>query len=578
MKRALFFICLFFALTAYGQDLLRLKLQPTEIDHSLPEKFTIELFFADTLEMRQGLDSLLLAIIEHGYIDASLKSLKADTADNSLYIAWVDKGIFYHWRLRSDNISPEALRSQKIAPYFQGTPLPFYQFNLIRHKIITWYENQGYPFASLNIDSVTVEPCTFRARLNVEPSFFITFDTLQLTGNLNLKPGFIANQTGVKPGMPYSEKKAKEAAGLLADLPFLRINGEPVINFSPGSAKISIPVRRQPANRFDGIAGLSSNTLDDTRLQFTGQMQLLLVNLFERGESFGMNWQGLGNGTQRLIIEGSYPYLLSTPITTSMHFSLHKQDTSYLNLKRRPAFTWLSLQRISLTIYADLQSTELLSTSRFANITSLPAQIDSRTNIFGLDLSYNTQGFFSTLGSGSKLRAWLGAGTKKIKENPSLPQEIYQNILLSQNQYSFGVQAETRLPLAARTTMVFQLNSQGISGKQFFENELFRIGGFQNLKGFNEESIMATFYGIMTSELRFFTGENSFFSLLFNAAYFENKMNDSLINGWPWGAAVGLTLETAPGIISVYYAMGKGPETPLAFRNAKVHIGFISLF
>ncbi|MBW6499327.1 MAG: hypothetical protein K0B09_13125, partial [Bacteroidales bacterium] len=97
-------------------------------------------------------------------------------------------------------------------------------------------------------------------------------------------------------------------------------------------------------------------------------------------------------------------------------------------------------------------------------------------------------------------------------------------------------------------------------------------------KGFDEESILASFYGIMTGELRYFTSENSFFSLLFNAAWFERQLHDTRFSGWPWGAAAGITLETAPGILSVYYAMGKGPETPLAFRNAKVHIGFVSLF
>ena len=107
---------------------------------------------------------------------------------------------------------------------------------------------------------------------------------------------------------------------------------------------------------------------------------------------------------------------------------------------------------------------------------------------------------------------------------------------------------------------------------------MFRLGGFRTLKGFDEDAFLASFYGIMTGEMRYFTGENSFFSLLFNAAYFERKLEEDLINGWPWGAAAGITLETAPGMISVFYAIGKSPESTLAFRNAKVHIGFVSLF
>jgi hemolysin activation/secretion protein len=186
--------------------------------------------------------------------------------------------------------------------------------------------------------------------------------------------------------------------------------------------------------------------------------------------------------------------------------------------------------------------------------------------------------FFATLRQGRGAKLSLSAGNKIIEENPSLPPLIYEEIFLKQTLYAFGLQAENRLPLTPRTSMVLQINSQGLAGKQLFENELYRIGGFRSLKGFDEESILASFYGIMTGEIRYFTGEDSFFSLLFNAAYFERNLNGQYLKGWPWAAAIGMTLETAPGIISVYYAIGKGPETEFAFRNSKVHIGFVSLF
>ncbi|HSV87366.1 MAG TPA: hypothetical protein VLH61_01860, partial [Bacteroidales bacterium] len=100
----------------------------------------------------------------------------------------------------------------------------------------------------------------------------------------------------------------------------------------------------------------------------------------------------------------------------------------------------------------------------------------------------------------------------------------------------------------------------------------------RSLKGFNEESILATFYSVLTGEWRYFFGEQSYLSMLVNAAYFERKMIGTTVKGWPWGLAAGINLETPPGIISVFFAMGEGPETQLSFREAKVHVGFISLF
>lgn len=575
MRRALLIIMLFFALAVQGQDLIRLTVRVDDLQKPLPQEFVKPRYFPDSLSLKLGLDSLMHSIYERGYLNALHEELKKDTAGYSILIR---PGVLFSWQLENANISPEAIRSLRLSAYFNETPLPFFRYNEIRQKIIGWYENHGFPFASLLVDSIQIKEDKIKAALRIETSYFIAFDTLQLIGNVNLAKGFIANHTGIRPGQPYSEEKVREAAILLSDLPFLRLNGDPSLQFTPATARLIIPVRRQPANRFDGIAGVASNTLDDNRLQLTGQLNLLLVNPFERGERFSMNWQGLGQGTQRLELEGAYPYLLSTPLTTTLLFSLHKQDTSYLSLRLRPAFTWQSPRRLQISIFADLQSTELLSTSRYANISRPPPQIDSQTSLYGIETAIYSPGFFATQREGRGAKLSLSAGNKIIEENASLPPIIYEEILLKQTLYAFALQAENRLPLPARTSVVLQINSQGLAGKQLFENELFRIGGFRSLKGFDEESILASFYGIMTGEIRYFTAENSFFSLLFNAAYFERNLNGQFLKGWPLGAAIGITLETAPGIISVYYAMGKGPETEFAFRNSKVHIGFVSLF
>lgn len=575
MRHAVLIILFMSALATQGQDLLRLSITNVDNSQSLSLEITKPRFYPDSLSLQKGLDTLMLKVFDAGYLTATLHELLPDSAG---FTAVVDPGPMFQWQLRNANISREALRILRIEPYFAGKALPYARYREIREQIVGWYENQGYPFASITTDSLQQEGHTLKAILSIDPSFFIVFDTLELSGNLSLSPGFIAGHTGIRAGSAYSEEKVREAAGRLSDLPFLRLNGDPVLQFSPGTAKLTIPVRRQPANRFDGIAGVSSNTLDDNRLQLTGQLNLLLVNIFERGERLSMNWQGMGQGTQRLVLEGAYPYLLSTPLTTSMLFSLHKLDTSYLSLRQRPAFTWHSQRRWQVSVFADLQSTQLLSTSRYANIVALPAQIDSRVILYGIEAAIYSQRFLANLREGRGAKISLAAGNKNIKENSSLPAVIYEDIALKQTQYALELEAENRFVLTTRSSLVLQLRSQGLGGKQLFENELFRIGGFRSLKGFDEESILASFYGIMTGELRYFTGENSFFSLLFNAAWFERQLHDKRLSGWPWGAAVGITLETAPGILSVYYAMGKGPETPLAFRNAKVHIGFVSLF
>ncbi|HSV77568.1 MAG TPA: hypothetical protein VLH37_11110 [Bacteroidales bacterium] len=558
----------------FGQGAFRLNIEFDGNFEKPPARFAETRFFPDSIIMMQGIDSLLAALFRFGYLDAEKQQISGQL---EAFTVRINQGRLYHWELRNTNINQEVLKAQRLLPYFNGTPLPFYRFNELRNSIIHWYENQGFPFARLHTDSVIKSDALLKATLRIDPSLPIFFENVNLRGNVNLARGFVANHTGIAEGTPYSEGKAGMAAIRLSELPFVRITGEPTIEFTPGTALVTVPVARRPANRFEGVAGVTNDPLQGNRIQITGHLNLSLVNLLERGEQIAMNWQGLTQGTQRLMLQANYPFVLSTPISTALLFSLHRQDTSYINLRQRLALTWQSPQRIRISVFAERLSSELLSTGRLMGTAALPL-IDSRTTLYGLESSVSTPGFLAGPMDGSMGRVYVSAGTKSIRKNPNLPESFYQNVSMRQPRYSFGVFAESRLPVSQLSRLVFSLQSQGIFGERVFGNEWFRIGGIGSLKGFNEESILATFYSVIKGEWRYFTGEQSYLSLLFNAAYYERNLTGEFANGWPWGVAAGINLETTPGIITVFFAMGEGPETQFSFRNTKVHIGFTSLF
>jgi len=564
----------FLATWCFGQGTLTLHVAFSEDFEKPPGQFAETRFYPDSLTMLQGLDSLFNALFQYGFLDVEKEKIHRQPGG---FTVLVNQGTLYHWALRNYNINQEALKAQRLSAYFDGTPLPFARFDHLRYTIIKWYENNGFPFARLHTDSITKAGGVIQAALRVEPSLPIVFENIVLRGNVNLVRGFLAHQTGIKPGTPYSEEKAMLAARRLSDLPFIRIAGEPIIAFTPGTALLTVPVVRRPANRFEGLAGVSSDPLLNNRLQLTGHFNLSLVNLFEHGEQVTMNWQGLTQGTQRLMLHAGYPYAFSTPVNTEVLFSLHRQDTSYVNMRQRLTLAWQSPKRIQISFFAERKTTELLSTEQLAGGSSLPLT-DSRTALYGLETSVSTPGFFAGPMDGTMGRVHVSVGNKNIRKNPDLPESFYQDVSLRQPRYAFGVFAESRIPVSRLSRLVFRLEAQGLFGQQIYGNEWFRIGGIGSLKGFNEESILATFYSVIAGEWRYFTGEQSYMSLLVNAAYFERNLRNEFIGGWPWGVAAGINLETTPGIISVFIAMGQGPETQFSFRQAKVHVGLISLF
>ena len=98
------------------------------------------------------------------------------------------------------------------------------------------------------------------------------------------------------------------------------------------------------------------------------------------------------------------------------------------------------------------------------------------------------------------------------------------------------------------------------------------------LKGFDEESIVASAYSILNVEFRYLLDQNSYLGLYWNGAYYEGTTAGKLKHDLPWGIGAGLSFETRAGIFSVYYSLGAENNSSLSIKNSKIHFGLVSLF
>jgi hemolysin activation/secretion protein len=75
-----------------------------------------------------------------------------------------------------------------------------------------------------------------------------------------------------------------------------------------------------------------------------------------------------------------------------------------------------------------------------------------------------------------------------------------------------------------------------LSSPNIFRNELFQIGGYRLLRGFDEESIFATQYGVGTVEYRFLSGLNSYFFAFADIGWVEIYIKELIFQtsllGW----------------------------------------------
>ena len=146
------------------------------------------------------------------------------------------------------------------------------------------------------------------------------------------------------------------------------------------------------------------------------------------------------------------------------------------------------------------------------------------------------------------------------------------------SNYQFDLTLASYIPIRNKSTIKLACNFGSIINPILYENELYRIGGLNLLRGFDEESLWASSYLIGSIEYRLILEQNSNLFVFFDGGWIEKKLTHEYINDIPYGFGAGINFETKPGIFSISYALGSQQNNPILFKTAKIHFGFVNFF
>ena len=349
--------------------------------------------------------------------------------------------------------------------------------------------------------------------------------------------------------------------------------------FVKDKVKILLYLSKKNADQFNGIIGILPNSAGNVTI--TGDVSLQLQNAFHRGDEIGFHWQHLQPLTENLTINFSYPYLFQTPIGIDEKFKLFKQDTTYLQLDNKFGFKYLFIGGNYLEVYYESIITNLLSTTVLQNLTSPPPPYtDGTTDLYGieykvirLDYIYNPRRGYDLLGS-------VAVGQNSIRENPAVNPDIYAGMALNSIEYRGTLIADYYIPVAVRAAIKFGVNGGYIQDPSLLLNDLFRIGGLEVLRGFNEQSLYVSQYAIGTVEFHYLLEQNSFLFLFYDQGWCRETLASYIqyFNDTPAGFGAGMDFQTKAGIFSFSYALGNGIGTPLNFSTGKINFGLVNYF
>jgi hemolysin activation/secretion protein len=118
-----------------------------------------------------------------------------------------------------------------------------------------------------------------------------------------------------------------------------------------------------------------------------------------------------------------------------------------------------------------------------------------------------------------------------------------------------------------------------LGGKgELLNNELFRLGGNQNLRGFDEEAFLVRQFILVTLAYRLLIGKNAYIYSFFNQAFLTEMREGIAIKDKPFGLGAGMNIETGAGLFGISVALGSNNSQPLNSATPKIHLGFKNIF
>jgi hypothetical protein len=221
----------------------------------------------------------------------------------------------------------------------------------------------------------------------------------------------------------------------------------------------------------------------------------------------------------------------------------------------------------------------------------LPAAADVSILAAGVDYEFNNTDYRFNPRKGNEVRIITSAGTKKLKKNsevldlkdPNDPSfdfdRLYDTVKLKTYQFRLRLSAARFLPLGnKRSTIKTAVNGGMFQSGNIFRNELFQVGGYKLLRGFDEESQYLSQFAIATLEYRYLVGQNSFFFVLADGGWGRDASRGQKLDYTYLSTGLGLAFETKAGIFNLAWAIGKRNDTEFNLRQSKIHFGFVNYF
>lgn len=570
----------------------RLQIIPVDKDTVFIQQMRLQTDFRNRLLCEEYVNSIPSLLQSKGYPAASVDSVLYDSLSASIHLF---TGEPMQWaRLYTDSADRKVLEQVNWSGKRSSKPVSFQELQSLQQKILDYLENNGYPFAKIKLDSISIQENAFEAALKIEKGPLYKIDSIYNKGNAKLSSSFLQHYLSIPNGSLFRKDRLETVSKKLSELPFVQEQQPWDMTLLGTGSILNLYLAPKKSSQINVLVGFlpANDQLLNNKLLVTGEATINLKNALGGGETIGLNWQQVQVKSPRLNIVFAYPYLFNSPFGVNFAFDLFKKDSSFVNISLLLGMQYSLASNQTGSVYIQNLTSSLLTVDTFLvkNTRRLPVEADVRSVNIGINYEWFNTDYRFNPRRGNEIVVNTSAGTKKINKNSSIVKlrddsdpsfdfnRLYDTVPLSAYQFRVKLTAAHYFRLTRASTLKTGVSGGWFQSPSIFRNELFQIGGYRLLRGFDEESIFASRYAVGTVEYRYLLGQNSYMFAFTDVGWASNKVPAVNTSNTFLGVGLGMAFETKAGIFNISYAAGKRDDSKFNLRQSKIHLGYVNYF
>jgi hypothetical protein len=271
-----------------------------------------------------------------------------------------------------------------------------------------------------------------------------------------------------------------------------------------------------------------------------------------------LNWKSDGNDQKTFNASVELPYIFKSPFGLKAQLNIFKQDSTFQNTKTALDLGYFFDYNTRLYLgyqsseSSDIQNQNSFTISDFTNqfITSQFEFVDFKSDEF-------------LFPEKTKVDLKTGVGSRRSKLNKN--DQVFLNFNL---KHTFFLNSKNNIQIKSQN---YYLNSD-----LYIISELYRFGGINSIRGFNENSLQANLFSSLLSEYRYIVAPNLYVHSIIDYGYFSDETSKNKGNLVSLGFGFGLA--TKNGLFNIVYANGSTKEQDIKGSNSIVHLSFKTQF